>query len=65
MHSIFLFQLVFSLSQDSRFTLFPNGTLRINSVEVYDGLMYGCESKTAAGRLAGQARVIVLGESGR
>lgn len=61
MHSIFFSQLV-SPPQDSRFKLFPNGTLRINSVEVYDGLMYGCASKTAAGQLVGQARVNVLGE---
>uniref|UniRef100_A0A665WTQ7 Inactive tyrosine-protein kinase 7 n=1 Tax=Echeneis naucrates TaxID=173247 RepID=A0A665WTQ7_ECHNA len=46
--------------EDSRFKLFPNGTLRINSVEVYDGQMYGCETKTVGGRLSGQARVIVL-----
>lgn len=52
----------FPSSQDSRFKLFPNGTLRINSVEVYDGLIYGCKSKTAAGQLVGQARVNVLGE---
>ena len=48
--------------QDSRFKLFPNGSLRINNVEVYDGLMYGCETKTAGGRLTGQARVLVLGK---
>ncbi|XP_029926803.1 inactive tyrosine-protein kinase 7 [Myripristis murdjan] len=47
-------------SEDSRFKLFPNGTLRINSVEVYDGQMYGCETKTVGGRLSGQARVFVL-----
>ncbi|XP_061817189.1 inactive tyrosine-protein kinase 7 [Nerophis lumbriciformis] len=46
--------------EDSRFKLFPNGTLRINSVEVYDGQMYGCETKTVGGRLSGQARVTVL-----
>ncbi|KAF7669069.1 hypothetical protein LDENG_00245330 [Lucifuga dentata] len=46
--------------EDSRFKLFPNGTLRINSVEVYDGQMYGCETKTVGGRLSGQARVYVL-----
>ncbi|KAM9344883.1 inactive tyrosine-protein kinase 7 [Symphorus nematophorus] len=46
--------------EDSRFKLFPNGTLRINNVEVYDGQMYGCETKTAGGRLSGQARVTVL-----
>ncbi|XP_061646886.1 inactive tyrosine-protein kinase 7 isoform X2 [Phyllopteryx taeniolatus] len=46
--------------EDSRFKLFPNGTLRINSVEVYDGQMYGCETKTVGGRLSGQARITVL-----
>ncbi len=53
------FSLVF---QDSRFKIFPNGTLRINNVEVYDGQMYGCETKTVGGRLFGQARVTVLGK---
>ncbi|KAM9810095.1 inactive tyrosine-protein kinase 7 isoform 2-T2 [Syngnathus typhle] len=47
-------------AEDSRFKLFPNGTLRINNVEVYDGQMYGCETKTVGGRLSGQARVTVL-----
>uniref|UniRef100_A0A8C5H2Z1 Inactive tyrosine-protein kinase 7 n=1 Tax=Gouania willdenowi TaxID=441366 RepID=A0A8C5H2Z1_GOUWI len=47
-------------SEDSRFKIFPNGTLRINNVEVYDGLMYGCETRTVGGRLSGQARVTVL-----
>lgn len=51
-----------SLPQDSRFKLFRNGTLRINNVEVYDGQMYGCETKTVGGRLSGHARVSVLGE---
>lgn len=46
--------------EDSRFKLFSNGTLRINSVEVYDGLVYGCETRTVGGRLTGQARVVVL-----
>uniref|UniRef100_A0A672J6Y4 Protein tyrosine kinase 7 (inactive) n=1 Tax=Salarias fasciatus TaxID=181472 RepID=A0A672J6Y4_SALFA len=46
--------------EDSRFKIFPNGSLRINSVEVYDGQMYGCETKTVGGRLSGQARVTVL-----
>ncbi|KAA8590085.1 hypothetical protein FQN60_014019 [Etheostoma spectabile] len=46
--------------EDSRFKIFPNGTLRINNVEVYDSQMYGCETKTVGGRLSGQARVIVL-----
>ncbi|CAJ1067818.1 inactive tyrosine-protein kinase 7 isoform X1 [Xyrichtys novacula] len=47
-------------SEDSRFKMFPNGTLRINNVEVYDGQVYSCEAQTAAGRLSGQARVTVL-----
>uniref|UniRef100_A0A1A7WXT3 Inactive tyrosine-protein kinase 7 n=1 Tax=Iconisemion striatum TaxID=60296 RepID=A0A1A7WXT3_9TELE len=46
--------------EDSRFKLFPNGTLRINNVEVYDAHMYGCETKTVGGRLSGTARVAVL-----
>ncbi|XP_028278487.1 inactive tyrosine-protein kinase 7 isoform X2 [Parambassis ranga] len=46
--------------EDSRFKMFPNGTLRINNVEVYDGQIYGCETKTVGGRLSGQARVTVL-----
>ncbi|KAM3863016.1 inactive tyrosine-protein kinase 7 [Diretmus argenteus] len=46
--------------EDSRFKLFPNGSLRINNVEVYDGQMYGCETKTVGGRLSGQAKVYVL-----
>uniref|UniRef100_A0A8C2G2F4 Protein tyrosine kinase 7a n=1 Tax=Cyprinus carpio TaxID=7962 RepID=A0A8C2G2F4_CYPCA len=45
---------------DVRFKLFPNGTLRINNVEVYDGHLYSCESKTEAGKLNAQARVYVL-----
>ncbi|XP_060896642.1 inactive tyrosine-protein kinase 7 [Labrus mixtus] len=47
-------------AEDSRFKLFPNGSLRINNVEVYDGQMYSCETLTAAGRLSGHARVTVL-----
>ncbi|MEQ2171805.1 hypothetical protein GOODEAATRI_014416, partial [Goodea atripinnis] len=46
--------------EDSRFKLFPNGTLRINNVEVYDAHMYGCDTRTIGGRLSGQARVTVL-----
>uniref|UniRef100_A0A674PCF2 Inactive tyrosine-protein kinase 7 n=1 Tax=Takifugu rubripes TaxID=31033 RepID=A0A674PCF2_TAKRU len=46
--------------EDTRFKLFRNGTLRINNVEVYDGQMYGCETKTLGGRLSGHARVTVL-----
>uniref|UniRef100_A0A8C6TLX7 Inactive tyrosine-protein kinase 7 n=1 Tax=Neogobius melanostomus TaxID=47308 RepID=A0A8C6TLX7_9GOBI len=51
---------MFISQEDSRFKVFPNGTLRINSVEVYDGQIYGCEAKTVGGRLSGQARVTVL-----
>ncbi|XP_047459245.1 inactive tyrosine-protein kinase 7 [Mugil cephalus] len=46
--------------EDSRFKMFPNGSLRINNVEVYDGQIYGCETRTIAGQLSGQARVTVL-----
>lgn len=48
--------------QDARFKLFRNGTLRINNVEVYDGQMYSCETRTLAGQLSGLAQVSVLGE---
>ncbi|XP_029448671.1 inactive tyrosine-protein kinase 7 isoform X2 [Rhinatrema bivittatum] len=48
------------ISEDSRFLIFENGTLRINSVEVYDGTVYKCVSSTAAGSIAAQARVTVL-----
>lgn len=51
---------IFISNEDARFTLFPNGSLRINSVEVYDGQMYGCEARTVGGRLSAQARVTVL-----
>uniref|UniRef100_A0A3Q2D461 Protein tyrosine kinase 7 (inactive) n=2 Tax=Cyprinodon variegatus TaxID=28743 RepID=A0A3Q2D461_CYPVA len=46
--------------EDTRFKLFPNGTLRINNVEVYDAHMYGCETKNLGGRLSGLAKVTVL-----
>ncbi|XP_028845977.1 inactive tyrosine-protein kinase 7 isoform X1 [Denticeps clupeoides] len=46
--------------EDPRFRLFPNGTLRINSVEVYDGVIYSCQSKTEGGFLMGHAKVTVL-----
>ncbi|KAG5266528.1 hypothetical protein AALO_G00233120 [Alosa alosa] len=46
--------------EDSRFMLFSNGTLRINNVEVYDGVMYGCQTKNIGGQLSGQAKVKVL-----
>ncbi|XP_032811886.2 inactive tyrosine-protein kinase 7 isoform X1 [Petromyzon marinus] len=46
--------------QDGRFEVFPNGTLRINAVEVYDGTVYTCNSSTAAGSITRAARVHVL-----
>ncbi|TSK22649.1 Inactive tyrosine-protein kinase 7 [Bagarius yarrelli] len=46
--------------EKSQFKLFSNGTLRINSVEVYDGQVYNCISRTAGGILNGQAKVYVL-----
>ncbi|KAM4692877.1 inactive tyrosine-protein kinase 7 [Discoglossus pictus] len=47
------------ISEDSRFEIFQNGTLRIISVEVYDGTIYRCVSSTPAGRIEAQARVLV------
>ncbi|KAI1894650.1 hypothetical protein AGOR_G00117940 [Albula goreensis] len=47
-------------AEDGRFKQFPNGTLRINSVEVYDGVQFSCQSKTEGGELSGHARVFVL-----
>ncbi|XP_061600951.1 inactive tyrosine-protein kinase 7 isoform X3 [Cololabis saira] len=47
-------------AEDSRFKMFPNGTLKINNVEVYDAHMYSCETKTEGGKLFGHARVTVL-----
>ncbi|KAJ7416887.1 hypothetical protein WISP_67964 [Willisornis vidua] len=49
-----------SISEDSRFEISENGTLRINNVEVYDGTMYKCVSSTPAGSIEGYARVQVL-----
>ena len=49
--------------QDVRYKLFPNGTLRINTVEVYDNHMYTCQSQTEGGRLEARARVFVLGKT--
>ncbi|XP_076831299.1 inactive tyrosine-protein kinase 7 [Brachyhypopomus gauderio] len=48
------------LEEDSRFKLYSNGTLRINSVEVYDGVVYTCRCRTVGGVLTGQAKVFVL-----
>ncbi|XP_064173136.1 inactive tyrosine-protein kinase 7-like [Anguilla rostrata] len=47
-------------TEDGRFKQFPNGTLRINSVEVDDGVQFTCQSRTEGGVLSGQARVYVL-----
>ncbi|KAA0712546.1 Inactive tyrosine-protein kinase 7 [Triplophysa tibetana] len=47
-------------AEDVRFKMFSNGSLRINNVEVYDGHLYSCESRTEAGKLHAQARVYVL-----
>ncbi|KAM9273145.1 inactive tyrosine-protein kinase 7 [Cariama cristata] len=49
-----------SISEDSRFEISENGTLRINNVEVYDGTVYKCVSSTPAGSIEGYARVHVL-----
>uniref|UniRef100_A0A8C3F6T7 Inactive tyrosine-protein kinase 7 n=1 Tax=Chrysemys picta bellii TaxID=8478 RepID=A0A8C3F6T7_CHRPI len=49
-----------SISEDLRFEISENGTLRINSVEVYDGTVYKCVSSTPAGSIEGHARVHVL-----
>ncbi|XP_008937895.1 PREDICTED: inactive tyrosine-protein kinase 7-like, partial [Merops nubicus] len=46
-----------SISEDSRFEISENGTLRINNVEVYDGTTYKCVSSTPAGSIEGYARV--------
>lgn len=59
---LFLLSSLCPYLQKSQFKLFPNGTLRINSVEVYDGQAYNCICKTASGSLQGQAKVHVLGE---
>ncbi|XP_078225314.1 inactive tyrosine-protein kinase 7 isoform X2 [Callithrix jacchus] len=48
------------ISEDSRFEVSKNGTLRINNVEVYDGTWYRCVSSTPAGSIEAQARVQVL-----
>ncbi|XP_063300275.1 inactive tyrosine-protein kinase 7 [Pelobates fuscus] len=45
--------------QDYRFEMFPNGTLKILNVEVYDGTVYKCVSTTLAGSIEAQARVHV------
>ncbi|XP_044284906.1 inactive tyrosine-protein kinase 7 [Varanus komodoensis] len=48
------------ISEDSRFEIAENGSLRINSVEVYDGTVFKCVSSTLAGSIEEQARVHVL-----
>ncbi|XP_042320509.1 inactive tyrosine-protein kinase 7 [Sceloporus undulatus] len=48
------------VSEDSRFEIAENGTLRINSVEVYDGTVFKCVSSTPAGSIEEHARVYVL-----
>lgn len=48
------------ISEDPRFKIFENGTLRINNVDVYDATTYNCASETDAGRIEGSARVHVL-----
>uniref|UniRef100_A0A8U8CGQ6 Protein tyrosine kinase 7 (inactive) n=1 Tax=Geospiza parvula TaxID=87175 RepID=A0A8U8CGQ6_GEOPR len=52
-----------SISEDSRFEISENGTLRINNVEVYDGTMYKCVSSTPAGSIEGYARGCTYGSS--
>ncbi|XP_063774816.1 inactive tyrosine-protein kinase 7 [Pseudophryne corroboree] len=47
------------ISKDSRFQVFQNGTLKIVTVEVYDGTVYMCVSSTPAGSIEAQARVHV------
>uniref|UniRef100_A0A3Q0R4U7 Inactive tyrosine-protein kinase 7 n=1 Tax=Amphilophus citrinellus TaxID=61819 RepID=A0A3Q0R4U7_AMPCI len=46
--------------EDIRFKIFPNGTLRINNVEVYDAHVYSCQTTTVGGQLTGKAKVTVL-----
>ncbi|XP_048338487.1 inactive tyrosine-protein kinase 7 [Sphaerodactylus townsendi] len=48
------------ISEDSRFDIAENGTLRINNVDVYDGITYKCMSSTPAGSIEAQVRVQVL-----
>lgn len=44
----------------SGYKLFSNGTLRINSAELSDGVQYSCRTETAGGALTAQARVHIL-----
>ncbi|XP_061481449.1 inactive tyrosine-protein kinase 7 isoform X2 [Rhineura floridana] len=48
------------ISEDSRFEIAENGTLRINNVDVYDGTVFKCVSSTPAGSIEEQVRVHVL-----
>lgn len=49
-------------SQGSRYKLFSNGTLMINSAEVNDAQIYSCVCKSEGGSLNAHARVFILGE---
>ncbi|KAK2896200.1 hypothetical protein Q8A67_010688 [Cirrhinus molitorella] len=46
--------------EGSRYKLFSNGTLRINSAEVNDAQMYSCTCVTEGGSLVGYAQVQIL-----
>uniref|UniRef100_A0A8C2F7X8 Protein tyrosine kinase 7 (inactive) n=1 Tax=Cyprinus carpio TaxID=7962 RepID=A0A8C2F7X8_CYPCA len=46
--------------EGSRYKLFSNGTLRINSAEVKDAQTYSCVCVTEAGSLTGHAQVLIL-----
>lgn len=46
--------------EGSRYKLFSNGTLMINSAEVNDAQIYRCVCKSEGGSLTGQARVFIL-----
>ncbi|XP_051508295.1 inactive tyrosine-protein kinase 7-like isoform X1 [Myxocyprinus asiaticus] len=46
--------------EGSRYKLFSNGTLRINSAEVNDAQIYSCVCVSEGGSLTGHARVYIL-----
>uniref|UniRef100_A0A8C1ASH9 Inactive tyrosine-protein kinase 7 n=1 Tax=Cyprinus carpio carpio TaxID=630221 RepID=A0A8C1ASH9_CYPCA len=46
--------------ESSRYKLFSNGTLRINSAEVNDAQTYSCVCETEAGALSAHARIHIL-----
>lgn len=48
--------------QGSRYKLFSNGTLMINSAEVNDAQTYSCVCKSEGGSLTAHAQVFILGE---